>query len=555
MNRNQYTRFSRNPANVDIERSSFDRSSQYKTTLSAGKLIPFYIDEVTAGDTFSLDTSFVCRMATPIAPVMDTAFLDKWYFFVPHRILWENWKAMNGEDDPSAWNTPTEYIAPMIKPLDPDAGFPAFSNADYLGLPTNVPNIEVNAMPFRALAMIWNEFFRDQNLQEPLLINKGGASSVDRVYANSLFDVNKRHDFYTSALPSPQKGPSVLLPLTGFAPVVPMADDWSADQLRLADYNFPRFTSMVSGSYTTVDGTTGNGGTVLAGSAGSSNMGLDTAGATNGTDGLTFTNLGADGTGYEVTINAMRLAFAIQRIFERDARGGSRYREFIKNHFNVTMPDSTAQIPEYLGGESDVINMSQVVQQSATDSVTPQGNTAGLSKTVGRNHSFAKSFVEPGYVIGVMAVRTLHSYQQGIDKLWSRKSRFDWYLPALAHIGEQPILVKEIYATGNVDVDESVFGYQEAWADYRYKQSRVTAAFRSNYTGGSLDFWHYADDYESRPFLSADWIKETSVNVERTLAVSEELSPNTQFIVDIWIDLKCARPMPLYSIPGLLDHF
>ena len=550
MNRNQYTRFSKNPANINIERSSFDRSSQYKTTLSAGKLVPFYIDEVTAGDTFSLDTSFVCRMSTPIAPVMDTAFLDKWYFFVPHRLLWDQWKAMNGEDDPSAWNLPTEYIAPMLRPTA--NGFRPFTNADYFGLPTNVPNIEVNAMPFRALALIWNEFFRDQNLQDPVLVNRGGANGQDLFFAETLFDVNKRHDYFTSALPSPQKGPSVLLPLTGFAPVLPMAEDWNAEQLRYADYNFPRFSYMDSGNYSSIDSS--NGGTLTAGYGSNNGLSIDNGGGAS-YDGVTFTNLAADGSGYEVTINAMRLAFAIQRIFERDARGGSRYREFIKNHFNVTLPDATAQIPEYLGGESDVINMSQVVQQSATDNVSPQGNTAGLSKTVGRNHSFAKSFAEPGYVIGVMAVRTLHSYQQGIEKLWSRKSRFDWYLPALAHIGEQPILLKEIYATGNAEADESVFGYQEAWADYRYKQSRVTAAFRSNYTGGSLDFWHYADDYESRPFLSGDWIKETSANVERTLAVGEEASPNTQFIVDIWIDLKCARPLPLYSIPGLLDHF
>lgn len=548
MNRNEYSFFSKNPANVNIERSSFDRSFQYKTTFNAGKLIPFMIDEVTAGDTFSLNSSFVCRMSTPIFPVMDTAFLDKWFFFVPHRLVWNDWKVMNGEDDPSAWNTPTEYLAPMIEPTT-DAGFPEFSNADYFGLPTGIKGIKVNAMGFRALALIWNEYFRDQNLQDPLLINKGGATTQDAFYAGTLFPVCKRHDYFTSCLPAPQKGPSVLLPLEGFAPVIPMADNWDADQLRLADFNFPRFAYMNSGSYTY---SSGNQNYYLTADTGGEGMTAEPNASGAAVDNVTFANLGADGSGYEVTVNAMRLAFAIQRIFERDARGGSRYREFIKNHFNVDMPDATAQVPEYLGGSSDVINMSQVVQQSSTNEVSPQGNTSGMSKTVGKSHDFAKSFVEPGYIIGVMAVRTLHSYQQGIERLWSRKSRFDWYLPALAHIGEQPVYVKEIYAKGT-DQDEEVFGYQEAWADYRYKPSRFTGAFRSNYSGGSLDTWHYGDDYQARPILSDGWIRETDANIERTLAVQD--TPGEQFIIDMWIDLKCARPMPIRSVPGLLDHF
>lgn len=553
MNRNVESHFALNPTNIDMSRSRFDRSHSVKTTFNIGDVVPFYVDEVLPGDTFSVDTSKVVRMQTLLTPMMDNIYLDTYYFFVPNRLVWNHWKEFNGENTKSAWIPETEYQVPQI--TAPTGGWNVGTIADYLGIPTGVAGLSVNALPFRAYALIMNEWFRDQNLTDPLNITVGDATQVGKNTGNYVtdtelggkpFKASKYHDYFTSALPSPQKGPDVLIPGgTGAnVPVYALADK--------------------------VPSTTTSSGLVFGRSDGS-NFGR-IVGSTGGNQwvigGLknesTFDQVLAGSTGYPVnlwavgdsslataTINQLRLAFQIQKLYERDARGGTRYIEILKSHFGVTSPDARLQRPEYLGGNRVPVNVNQVVQQSGTvDGSTPQGTPVGLSLTTDRNSDFTKSFVEHGFIIGLMVARYDHTYQQGLERFWSRKSRFDYYWPALANIGEQAILNKEIFAQGNEEDDE-VFGYQEAWADYRYKPNRVCGEMRSTYAQ-SLDIWHLADDYSDLPALSDQWIREDSATVDRVLAVSSRVS--SQMFADIYIKNTCTRPMPLYSIPGLIDH-
>ncbi len=543
MSRNENSRFALNPTNLDISRSRFNRDSTVKTSFNVGDIIPFFVDEVLPGDTFSIDTAKVCRMQTPIAPIMDNLYLDTYYFFVPNRLVWEHWKQFNGENTESAWLPQTEYSVPQIT-APSDTGWTVGTIADYFGIPTGIPNISVNALPFRAYALICNEWFRDQNLCDPLNIPVSDATVVgvntdtfvtDVAKGGKPYKAAKFRDYFTSCLPSPQKGPDVGLGLSGTFDVVTAADPHSFDYpLKWnntsgdlgSTYSGPLYGSTAGTHFETF-------GSPPGGNIGPSNLVVDLGGA----------NM--------ITINALRLAFQLQKLYEKDARGGTRYIEILKAHFGVTSPDSRLQRPEYLGGNRVPINIDQVVQTSGTmTGSTPQGNTAAYSLTTDYHSDFTQSFVEHGFVIGLMVARYDHTYQQGLARQWSRKTRFDYYWPVLANIGEQAVLNKEIYCDGSAK-DNEVFGYQEAWADYRYKPSICTGEMRSTYAQ-SLDVWHLGDDYSTLPKLSASWIQEDKSVIDRVLAVTSEKA--NQLFADIYIKNTTTRPMPLYSIPGLIDH-
>ena len=558
MSRNTESHFATLPK-VDISRSTFDRSASLKTSFNVGQIVPFFIDEVLPGDTFDIKTSKVVRMPSLITPIMDNIYLDTYYFFVPNRLVWSHWKEFNGENTESAWIPKTEYEIPQL--TAPDGGWSVGTIADYFGIPTGVPNLSVSALPFRAYALIMNEWFRDQNLSDPLSIPvddatvKGvnaGTFVTDVAKGGLPYTAAKYHDYFTSCLPSPQKGPDVEIPVAqaGSYPVVPLTEvvdnTLAKDSLRWQIKDGSNFAAG-SGYAAVAFGQPGTAGSI--------------SGATSGRD-FTDTDYASDvipanlwavasGNAQSATINQLRLAFQVQKLYERDARGGTRYIEILKSHFGVTSPDARLQRPEYLGGNRLPITINQVLQQSGTlDTGTPQGTPVGQSLTTDSHGDFKKSFVEHGYIIGLMVARYDHTYQQGIERFWSRKSRFDFYWPVFANIGEQAVLNKEIYAQGG-EKDEEVFGYQEAWADYRYKPNRVTGEMRSQYPQ-SLDVWHLADDYDSLPALSDSWIREDSSTVNRVLAVSEENA--NQLFADIYVQNRCTRPMPMYSIPGLIDH-
>lgn len=547
MSRNAESHFAVNPTRIDMSRSRFDRSSSYKTTFNVGQIIPFYVDEVLPGDTFSIDTSKVVRMQTLLTPVMDDIFLDTYYFFVPNRLTWSHWKQFMGENTESAWIPSVEYEVPQL--TAPEGGWNIGTIADYMGIPTGVSGLSVNALPFRAYALIMNEWFRDENLSDPLNIPvtdatvqgvNTGTFVTDVAKGGLPYTAAKYHDYFTSALPAPQKGPDVTIPVstaTAF-PVITQDEKVPNPGSSAMTVTAPGVTAGYSLGFQP------NGGLSV------SNTGGPTG---NWVSGFTPNNLWAQAEGNTVvaTINQLRLAFQIQKLYERDARGGTRYIEILKSHFGVTSPDARLQRPEYLGGNRIPININQVVQSSSTDaSGTPQGNTAAYSLTSDNHSDFTKSFVEHGFLIGVMVARYRHTYQQGLERFWSRKDRFDYYFPVFANIGEQAIKNKEIYAQGT-EKDDEVFGYQEAWADYRYRPNRVTGEMRSS-APQSLDVWHLGDDYESLPSLSDSWIREDSKTVNRVLAVSDNVS--AQLFCDIYVRNLCTRPMPLYSIPGLIDH-
>lgn len=560
MSRNANSRFATNPVRLDMSRSKFPRNFSHKTTFNAGQVIPFYVDEVLPGDTFQVRTSKVVRMQTLLTPVMDNVYLDTYYFFVPNRLVWEHWKQFMGENTESAWIPQVEYEVPQL--TAPANGWEVGTLADYMGIPTGVKGLSVSALPFRAYALIMNEWFRSENLTDPLNIPVDDATVQGVNTGNYVSDVakggkpfvaNKFRDYFTSCLPSPQKGPDVTINTAqlGNAPVVPMDKPVPKDLLNYP-YNvyIPNGNSNFGAGY--------HAGSVHQNAFGGAywlakdgNSDLDPT-IDNGVVGYPA-NLWAqfDNTVSVATINQLRTAFQIQKFYERSARGGSRYIETLKAHFGVTSPDARLQRPEYLGGNRIPVSINQVIQNSGTVSgSTPLGDTGAMSLTTDVHSDFTKSFVEHGFVIGAMVARYDHTYQQGIERFWSRKSMFDYYWPEFANIGEQAVLNKEIYAQGNAQDDE-VFGYQEAWADYRYKPSRVSGEMRSSYAQ-SLDVWHLADDYSKMPALSDAWIHEDPATINRVLAVSDNLA--NQFFCDIYVQNYSTRNMPLYSIPGLIDH-
>ena len=531
---------------ADIPRSSFDCQSTHKTTFDAGYLVPVYVDEVLPGDTFKLNMTAFARLATPLYPIMDNMVLDSFFFFVPNRLIWSNWQKFMGQQ-----TNPGDSISYVVpQQVSPASGYTIGSLQDYMGLPTvgqvsSGQTVSHCAFWPRAYNLIWNEWFRDENLQNSVTVDTGDGP--DTVSNYTLLRRGKRKDYFTSSLPWPQKGASVALPLGTKAPVygtdstLQFTDSSTVSSLAYRASTGSPFLSTTVGLSTGVVGAS-------ASPSYTSNIGMGLV--KSGDSGL-YADLS---TATAATINQLRQSFQIQKLLERDARGGTRYTEIIRAHFGVISPDARLQRPEYIGGGSTPININPIAQTSGTNAsgtTTPMGTLAAMGTALAHNHGFTQSFTEHGVILGLVSVRADLTYQQGLSRMWSRSTRYDFYFPAFATLGEQAVLNKEIYVTGNT-TDNDVFGYQERWAEYRYYPSRISSLFRST-AAGTIDGWHLAEKFTSLPTLSDTFIKSTPP-VSRVVAVGSAAN-GQQFIFDSFFDVKKARPMPMYSVPGLIDHF
>lgn len=533
---------------ADIPRSRFAMQKTLKTTFDSGLIVPIMCEEVLPGDTFNVNVTMFGRLATPIFPVMDNLHLDSFFFFVPNRLVWTNWVKFMGEQD-----NPADSISYTIpQQVSPAGGYAIGSLQDYLGLPTvgqvgGGNTVSHSALPTRAYNLIYNQWFRDENLQNSRVVDKGDGPDAAAATNYAILRRGKRHDYFTGSLPWPQKGgTAVTLPLGTTAPVYGTGKSLGLTDgtLEYGLYTASTGEALVrEGAYNKVNGAAGNSGGYAVNPK---SLGV----VLNGTSGL-YADLSA---ATAATINQLRQSFQIQKLLERDARGGTRYTEILRSHFGVTSPDARLQRPEYLGGGSTPINISPIAQTSGTSisgQATPQGNLAAMGTYMAKGHGFTQSFVEHGYVIGVVSVRADLTYQQGLRRHWSRSTRYDYYFPVFAMLGEQAVLNKEIYVTGGSS-DTDVFGYQERWAEYRYNPSEITGLFRST-AAGTIDPWHYAQKFTSLPTLNSTFIQDTPP-LARNLAVGSAAN-GQQLLLDAFFNINAARPLPMYSVPGLIDHF
>lgn len=555
-------RFSDAPA-MYMKRTKFDRSHVYKTTFNSGKLIPVFVDEVLPGDTVRMSVNYFARLATPIKPIMDNIYLDWFFFFVPNRLVWEHWQNFCFEqEDP---DDSTDYVIPTVTATGNSKDAYIGSLWDYFGLPVNTSgNLSgISALPFRGVYLIWNEWFRDENLQKAVKIQKGDTNEVlnstlsadqpSWVFSSGTTIVpglacpprGKRHDYFTSALPWTQKGPGVELPLSGNAPVF-----GNGNQLVFEGTSNSYRTLAISGAANWYTGSGNEPGQPIGtsvndkpGSPVNTSFGLLQKG--HGDSGI-YADLSSVSS---ATINSLRTAFQMQKFYERLARGGSRYTEVLRSFFGVVSPDARLQRPEFLGSFTKMVNVNPIAQTSATDATSPQGNLSAYGVTAAKFHGFTKSFVEHGYVFGFVCARADLTYQQGINKMWLRSTVYDFYWPTFAHLGEQAIELRELYAQGS-EADTTVFGYQERYAEYRYKPSQITGKLRSSVTSGTLDMWHLSQYFKNAPTLNEEFIIENPP-IERIIAVPSE----PEFLLDIGFRYTSVRPMPMFGTPGLVDHF
>lgn len=581
MNRNVESHFSMLPS-ANISRSRFDRSQDIKFTGNVGDLIPFFVDEVLPGDTFDITSSKVVRLQTLLTPIMDNMYLDTYWFFVPNRLVWDHWRELMGENRQSAWIPEVEYSVPQIKFIASSQSLLESSGVvktgdilDYMGVPvgvgalTTAPADEiptVSALPLRGYQLIYNEFFRSENIIDPVNIQTGDS---DVIYSNLLsqgltkpFKVAKYFDYFTSCLPSPQKGPPVSVP-AGFN--VDIGSGWPVSTPSRGVLDEVYKTDAMPLSWRYAYGSDNAGDPVSNGlrytnsssflnTSSSASPGFGRVAADGNNTGIYPSNLFAapgsnQATGLSIDVNDLRYAFQLQKLYERDARGGTRYTELLQSHFGVSNPDARMQRPEYLGGNRVSVSIHQITNQSQGERDF-LGDVGAMSLTTDKHNDFVKSFTEHGFVFGLCCIRYDHSYSQGLNKMWTRKNRFDYYWPVFANLGEQAVKKSEIYWTGS-STDNDVFGYQERWAEYRYSPNRVAGEMRPGISN-TLDSWHLGDYYTEVPTLSEGWLNEDKTTVDRVLAVQSSVS--NQFFADIYVKNFTTRPMPLYSIPGLIDH-